>query len=180
MAHKRPEVTRQTKINLRQAFWRLYEKRPLEKITVRQITDLAGYNRGTFYLYFRDIYDMLEKIEQEVLEVISGMINDLRPSTLVQVAQTYGCYARVLLSDRGDPAFKARFKEMVWPRLKQAVIGKQVFSASEETIIKEFYLAGLIAAITAWLDEENPLPIKDFISLLGKQLLAPPMPLERV
>ena len=47
----------QTKENLVEAFWTLYKDKPLEKITVKEITDKAGYNRGTFYSYFKDTYE---------------------------------------------------------------------------------------------------------------------------
>ena len=40
--NKRPELTEQTRRNLRTAFWSLYTQKPLEKISVREITALAG------------------------------------------------------------------------------------------------------------------------------------------
>lgn len=192
MANKQPAVTEQTKTNLRQAFWRLYEQKPLQKITVKQITDLAGYNRGTFYLYFRDVHDLLDDIEGRVLEVIAEIMADLLPpdrrpaeagrlrsesgfeaamTPLAQTVRVYGKYARVLLSDRGDPGFKARFKEIVWPTLKRTLPAKRAHSAEEERIVREYCMAGLIAAICAWLEDENPLPVEAFISLLSKDLV---------
>jgi len=45
------------------AFIVIYEDNPIEKISIKMITDLAGLNRGTFYLHYIDIYDLLEKIE---------------------------------------------------------------------------------------------------------------------
>ena len=192
MANKQPAVTEQTKTNLRRAFWQLYEQKPIQKITVKQITDLAGYNRGTFYLYFKDVYDLLEDIEDKVLEVIGGIMRDLLApdgplgdagqlrgapgfqaamTPLAQAVQTYGSYARVLLSDRGDPAFKARFKEIVWPPLKSKLPLKRAHCPKEERVTKEYCMAGLIAAICAWLDEEDPLPVETFISLLSKDLV---------
>lgn len=192
MANKQPAVTEQTKTNLRRAFWQLYEQKPIQKITVKQITDLAGYNRGTFYLYFKDVYDLLEDIENKVLEVIEGMMRNLLPpdggvadaatlrgapgfeaamTPLAQAVQVYGNYARVLLSDRGDPQFKARFKEIVWPPLKRTLPIKRAHSPKEERVTKEYCMAGLIAAICAWLDEEDPLPVDAFISLLSEDLV---------
>lgn len=55
---KQPQITEQTKACLREAFWTLYTKKPIEKISIKEITDLAGYNRGTFYLYYKDVYDL--------------------------------------------------------------------------------------------------------------------------
>lgn len=192
MANKQPAVTEQTKTNLRRAFWQLYEQKPIQKITVKQITDLAGYNRGTFYLYFKDVYDLLEDIEGTVLAVIGGMMEDLLPpdgrladagqlrgapgfeaamTPLAQAVQTYGTYARVLLSDRGDPQFKARFKEIVWPPLKSTLPTKRAHSPKEERVTKEYCMAGLIAAICAWLEEDDPLPVDAFIALLSEDLV---------
>ena len=68
MARKQPQVTEQTKANLTSAFWSLYEEKPIEKITVREIAERAGYNRATFYLYYRDVYDLFEQLEDEIME----------------------------------------------------------------------------------------------------------------
>ena len=35
----------------------------------------------------------------------------------------------------------------------------------------EYCMAGLIAAICAWLDEDDPLPVDAFIALLSKDLV---------
>ena len=59
---KRPEKTEQTKSDLKEAFWRLYSTQPIEKITVGQVCELAGYNRTTFYAHFQDLHGMLAGI----------------------------------------------------------------------------------------------------------------------
>ena len=56
---KQPQITAQTKQNLIEAFWSLYCEQRIEKITVKDITNKAGYNRGTFYEYFTDVYAVL-------------------------------------------------------------------------------------------------------------------------
>lgn len=50
---KQPQITEQTKDKLRSAFWTLYSSKPIDKITIKEITDLAGYNRGTFIYTIR-------------------------------------------------------------------------------------------------------------------------------
>lgn len=67
---KQSEVTAQTKQNLVGAFWSLYCEKRIEKITVKEITLKAGYNRGTFYEYFTDVYDVLEQIEKSLIPTI--------------------------------------------------------------------------------------------------------------
>ena len=67
-------MTEQTRANLTQAFWSLYLERPIEKITVREITERAGYNRATFYLYFRDVYDLFEQLEEDILAKVRALV----------------------------------------------------------------------------------------------------------
>lgn len=97
---KREELTQLTKQNLREAFWSLYIQKPIEKITVKEITDIAGYNRGTFYLYYKDTYDLLAQIEQELLDVVNTLITQWlvddalhnlpdHMEHLMELAQTY-------------------------------------------------------------------------------------------
>lgn len=51
-----------TKKAIVESFLRLAGKKPLDKITVRDIVDDCGINRNTFYYYFQDIYAVLEEI----------------------------------------------------------------------------------------------------------------------
>ncbi|URN86257.1 TetR/AcrR family transcriptional regulator [Acetobacterium wieringae] len=59
-------VTRQ---NLIDSFWLLYCQKNIEKITVKEICEIAGYNRSTFYVYFNDVYEILEEIEEQTITV---------------------------------------------------------------------------------------------------------------
>lgn len=59
---KQPEVTEATKQTLIDAFCLLNRETPIGKITIQAITRKAGYNRCTFYQYFKDVYDLLDHI----------------------------------------------------------------------------------------------------------------------
>ncbi len=72
--HKQPNITDETKQNFINAFIILNQKKPIEKITVKELTVLAGYNRCTFYRYFSDIYAILETIETEILQDTARII----------------------------------------------------------------------------------------------------------
>lgn len=50
----------QTKQNLIDAYWRIYTQKPIQKITIKEITVKAGYNRSTFYECFTNLYAILE------------------------------------------------------------------------------------------------------------------------
>ena len=47
---------------IQETFMKFLNERPLDKITVREITDACGISRNTFYYHYHDIYDLLEKL----------------------------------------------------------------------------------------------------------------------
>mgnify|MGYP001321839467 CR=1 FL=1 len=47
---------------LAESFKELAKKHPIEKITIKEITDLAGVIRPTFYNHFQDKYELLSYI----------------------------------------------------------------------------------------------------------------------
>ncbi len=54
----------------------LSTSKPIEKITIKEITDKAGVIRPTFYNHFQDKYELLEWIiNNELLEPIKPLIN---------------------------------------------------------------------------------------------------------
>jgi len=55
------------------AFMTLYAENSIEKISIQQITDLAHLHRGTFYLHYLDIYDLLKKIESRYYTVCKNI-----------------------------------------------------------------------------------------------------------
>ncbi len=62
---------------LAEALKELAEKRPIEKITIKEITDKAGVIRPTFYNHFQDKYELLEWIViRELLEPMVPLIKN--------------------------------------------------------------------------------------------------------
>ena len=51
------------------SFLVLRSKKPLEKITVKELSELAEINKATFYLHFNDIYNLAESLERDVVKV---------------------------------------------------------------------------------------------------------------
>lgn len=80
---KQPEITERTRQIFVDAFCELYTQKPIEKISVQELTKKAGYNRSTFYLYFSDLYELREYVENDLIEFIKYILKDkefsLRP-----------------------------------------------------------------------------------------------------
>jgi hypothetical protein len=124
---KQPELTAQTKQNLMEAFWQLYCKEGIEKVSVKEITVIAGYNRSTFYEYFTDVYDVLEQIENSLLpspqdlpplKLDNSSATPLPIDTVINIYEKNRKYFVVLLGENGDPSFQSKLKRSVKDMLK--------------------------------------------------------------
>ena len=66
-------MSHMTKNALADSLKSLLETRPVDKITISDITELCGVNRMTFYYHCQDIYDLLEwSWIREANKVLSG------------------------------------------------------------------------------------------------------------
>ncbi len=77
---------RKTKRAIKDAFLQLRAKKPLERITIRELTELAEISKATFYLHYKDIYDLSEQMQGEVVEDIMNAVSQDEAS-LVDMAQ---------------------------------------------------------------------------------------------
>ena len=59
---------------IKQAFLELRAKKPLEKISVKELCENAYINKSTFYSHYEDIYALSDALEREtVLSIISSI-----------------------------------------------------------------------------------------------------------
>ena len=59
---------RKTKKQLRQALMDLMSEKPSKSISVRELAERADINRGTFYIHYKDVGDLLQRLEDEMAE----------------------------------------------------------------------------------------------------------------
>lgn len=66
--------TERTKRSIINAFIELRSKKSLEKITIKELSELAFINKATFYSHYKDIYDLSEQLEDEA---IASLLRDI-------------------------------------------------------------------------------------------------------
>ena len=86
-----------TKYALENSLKRLLLEKPLNKITVSDITEDCGINRMTFYYHFKDIYDLVEWV---CLEDAKQALEDKRTSNTWQQG-----YLQIFLAVRENKPF---------------------------------------------------------------------------
>ena len=161
---KEDRRVRRTKKLLTQALTQLLQEKQVNEITVKELTDLADMNRGTFYLYYKDIFDMLEKIEDSMfaaLDVImerhekDALATDTKPILLDLFAfiQENKEMSRVLLSVNGDMNFLHRLNEVVREKCRSAWLTLR--NGQDEDAFDyhySFVVFGCAGVIRAWVN----------------------------
>ena len=61
---------KKTNRSIKNAFLQLRARKPVERITVKELSELAGISKATFYLHYQDIFDLSEQMEYEVIQNI--------------------------------------------------------------------------------------------------------------
>ena len=158
---KEDRRVRRTKKLLTQALTQLLQEKQINEITVKELTDLADMNRGTFYLYYKDMFDMLEKIEDGMFEALDAIVSphehdDVSQQTkpilldLFRFIEDNQEMCRVLLSPHGDMNFLHRLNEVVrekclkaWPNIRKEK-GEADFDYHYSFVV--FGCAGIIRA----------------------------------
>lgn len=154
-----------------EAFWKLYEKKDINKIKVQEICDLAGYHRSTFYHHFTDVYDVLEQIEDKIInELIENSDEGL---VLLEVEQSakrfanvytkYKKYLKLLADDKKDSRFAQKLSETLKPAYKKFLIFSD--NKNESDCILEYNLNGSIASIMQYFKGETELSIEEILNI---------------
>ena len=68
---------KKTHILLKKTLTELIEEKELRKITVSELCERANINRGTFYLHFLDIYDMIEQFQKAIISDLVAIIEKI-------------------------------------------------------------------------------------------------------
>lgn len=158
---KHAERTAQTKQKLMDAFWKLYCENKIEKISVKAITDEAGFYRSTFYEYFSDLYEVLEEIECELLDEHYAAMKKIFSSNSLMEAQKNGAafflqradYLAVLLGPNGDQKFYLTVKERLAMFIKEFL--KPDSNDIDLEITIELFSGALISLINYWYQHQD-------------------------
>ena len=172
---KMDQRVRLTRNLLKNALVQLMQEQHIAKISIRAICEVADINRSTFYVHYTDQYDLLNKIQQEVLDNLNRYLNkqdlDENHPMSVQVLTRVLDYVKenvelfkALLSENCDFAFQKDLME-----LAQVISAQQNPALDERTqeYIKLFGFTGIISILQKWLHDgtnESPAQMAEFVT----------------
>lgn len=155
-----------TKESLGAALKQMLTVKPIDKITVKDLVEICGVNRQTFYYHFDDVYDLLEWVFEEdanrVLpsEVVYEHCRDdvmmffkYLADNSVFVLNIYNSNSRIYMLRY----FKRRLQGCIRSFAIIVSEGKNIDRTDFEFVV-EFYANGIVGLISQWLDLGMQLP----------------------
>lgn len=161
-----------TKRMIRESFLKLLAHKPVRRITVRELCESAGINRGTFYAHYLDVYDLLEQIENELLEEFEesfaaqlkgnpGLLTGADVCRAIfTLFQENSELCVILLGDDSNKGIVDKFAEVAKRIYMSAYRAR--FPEVPVRKLETFYLftsAGCIALLKRWLTEGMPVSV---------------------
>lgn len=151
---------RYTKMVISQVFLRLLDEKPINKITIKEICDCAEINRGTFYRHYEDVYDLLNKIEEEIVvdfqrrlvEISEKDIQTGVEKMLYGLKENYVTYRALFQRDIGNNLALQLSKicyQYIVPRLDR-IEGSQM-NDSQQKMCYSYLTAGTSGVIEYWI-----------------------------
>ncbi len=157
---------RVTKMMIRRGFMELLRQKPIQSITVKELCLRAGVNRGTFYAHYTDVYDLLGKLEEEMLSDFQKAMEPflqmpVEELSLLKITEAvFQCLkdnadlCTVTLSPYGDAEFAARLLSVGREKYMESYI--RHFPKATPRQIELYYTfvsSGCIGILKKWLGE---------------------------
>lgn len=146
----------------------ILEKKSFEAITIGDITKTAKINRGTFYLHFKDKYDLLDQIEQQLFNELGRHIDDLQSQyssthtfkkeqedlavTLFQFIEIHSPILKIFLSDHGRAGFHLRFRDAFSKKVRLNLEKNESFNIGLKFPI-EYFLSFITSAFLGLIEQ---------------------------
>lgn len=174
--NKQPEITDGTREAFITAFFRLTKSKNMYRITIKEITDLAGYNRTTFYRYFADVYALIEYTEDELINhLLTALLGHLDQTTVIDdnffhlfldAFKTNKEKLIILLNEQNRTSFIHRLQNRLVENLNIPIT-----KSSKNDVIMEVYYTGIFSAIATHLQNPNKISDEELFDIL-KSLFA--------
>lgn len=170
---------KRTKKLLRQGLISLLMEKDINSITINELVTLVDINRGTFYLHYKDLYDLLHQIEDDLRSELTGILNEYNIDgmkdenklffvDILKFIKENADLVLLLLSQNGDLAFLNKLKKAVeencFQNLKQLYQHANPYSYA---VFTAYSVSGSIGVIQLWLENGHSESIESLASILA-------------
>ena len=145
--------TAYTQMVIKDSLYKLLEKKHLSEITVKELCEMADINRSTFYRNYQDVYDLFEKLEEQLTESAfhdHDLEND-RYRLLEIIYQNQPFYREFFDSHLESRYIRNTVRKM-YDEMKEILIQRGTYDAKTFAVSYQYNYYGVIGVIRKWLD----------------------------
>jgi len=183
MADGMDRRVRKTRATLRQCLGQLMKEKKIQDISVKELAELADINRGTFYLHYRDVYDLLSGIEAEMFSQFNEILDRYRPEEIKEHPQklildllvfirSNADLTQILMGPNGDIQFLNQLREVFRGKIvepwSRALHGQR---QKNYQYWWSFITEGSLGLIKLWVENGTDLPPEDLAALMERMIL---------
>lgn len=162
---------------IKRTFVKLLNEKPLNKITIKDITSICGVNRNSFYYHFKDIPDLLEQvINDDADEFISRYPNVDSIDELLMAVYTNALEKRnsaLNIFDSLQGRYYERYVFRVCEDLTKKYLKNSVnknISEQDQRIIEKYLSFTLLGASISWATRGMPEEEIESVKRAGEML----------
>ena len=172
---------RYTRRVIKETFLDLLAKKPVNRITVKEVCEGAEINRATFYAHYRDCFALLESIERELLDSFAASLRRTDPfdvKALIEAVygmiETHEKTCRVLIFGGAAPSLLNRMIGLA--RESTLALWRRELHYSSENELEMLYTHlsnGLMHVVAEGYDRYPREEVIRFVNETAQKSLAP-------
>ena len=171
-------MSQTTKRALEASLKKLLNQKPLNKITINDITEDCGVNRMTFYYHFKDIYDLVDWIlTEDAIKVMEGRRSfDTWTEAFQEILQQVQTNRTLVLNvyrSVGREQVEQYLYRLLDPMLKEFADRETtditVQDADKQFVI-DFYKYALVGMVLEWIRRDMKTDPEVMTERLGKMI----------
>ncbi len=174
-----------TKQALANALIKELQNKTIDKIAIKDLTDMCGINRQTFYYHFTDIYDLMEwTLKQHIMNYLDyEEVKDDSSFSKIKSLLTFLTQERRIFLNAYDNRnyiyyhqfLTAYLSPLIRNRIMEEPLAAQVKSDKIDFIVKTYTYA-LVGIAINWLNRGAPndieLYLNDINTLIGENFIS--------
>lgn len=171
--------TKRTKHSIINAFIELRSRKPLEKITIKELAEIALINKATFYSHYKDIYDLSEQLEKEAIDML--LKNIPHPDSLITNPKQATTELALAFMSQGkllDILFSGSRSSLLMNRIEQG-LKEKIYAAYPEyqnnlewDILLSVLIQGCFHAFAAHANDTEIYHLIEIIGNINERILA--------
>ena len=157
---------RYTKMVIKDSFFQLLKQKPVEKITVKEICEMAQINRATFYRYYENQYDLLSVIENDMFQNIQDTIKEQTADLNSLIKEILNSLYKnkdewiLLMGNHADPRIVSKIYSFCYSHFERR------YQTEEQKMRYRFIVYGFSGLVDYWIKncmQESPDKMADYM-----------------